>query len=664
MNIKITHNWLLDYLETPAGPYDLQKYLSLCGPSFERVFDHTNDYSFDIEVTANRVDMASVLGVAQEAQAILPRFNIAAQLKQNPSQLTFKELGTPTGEKKLEIHLTDPSLCSRFAAIVLSDIKIGPAPDYIRERLRMCDIKSINNVVDISNYLMVSLGQPTHMFDYDKLKQAKMTMRESRPGEIVKTLDEKEIELPGGDIVMEDGEGNLFDLCGIMGGDNSAISPDTKNVILFVQTYNKRKIRRTSMKTGQRTIAATYFEKGLDEERVEPTLVYGVQLLQKYANAKINSPLYDIYPHPYTPKTISFTLHDITRIMGVTVSEKDVNDILGGLGFGLKKEGDTFVATVPSHRKDDIEIKADIVEEVARVWGYHNLPNEIQTTTYVKQPKELEQLFLLQSKVKYFLKDIGLHESMNYSMVSAELLQKCGLDPYAHLALENTISEETKYFRQSLIPSLVKNMKDNQGKKDVLKLFELAKVYLPRNNDLPDEQYRLAIAVTTDFSDVKGIVEVLLRDLHIHGFQIKRSQNSLYAPHVQAELFLNEEFLGTLGQLKQAYQLSNGIEKPIFIAELHFQTLIHHYRIVPLYQALNPYAVIKLDLTLPCNKKQDFSEIKQQAFASSEFLRTIDVLSQYQDKLTLRFYFAAKDRNLSEQEAKNELEKIKKNLLQ
>src|SRR3972149_5125369 len=196
----------------------------------------------------------------------------------------------------LRVKIIDPNLVSRFTAIIFDQIVIKGSPDFIKDRLTRAGVKVINNVVDISNYLMITLGQPIHMFDYDKIADHRMIVRESKKGEKLVTLDEKEIVLPGGDIVIEDGSGKLIDLCGIMGGLNSAISSKTKRVLLFVQTYNKSKIRKTTMTTGQRTIAATFFEKGLDEERVVATTVNAAQLLEKYCYAKVVSKINDIYP--------------------------------------------------------------------------------------------------------------------------------------------------------------------------------------------------------------------------------------------------------------------------------------------------------------------------------------------------------------------------------
>ncbi len=662
MNIKITYNWLLEYLETDATPEELQKYLSLCGPSVERIEKVGDDYVFDIEVTSNRVDMASVFGIAQEAQAILPMFGKKARIKSNPLEnYTFDSIPETHNEKQLDLHLTDPHLASRVSAIVISNATIKPSPTSIRKRLEMCNIRSINNVVDISNYLMLSLGQPTHTFDYDKIKDHKMIIRESKKGETIMTLDDKKFTLPGGDIVVEDGSGELIDLAGIMGGRDSAVSEHTKNVLLFIETYNKKRIRKTSMLTGQRSVAATYFEKGLDEERVEPTLVYGIKLLQEYAGGTIGSKVYDIYPNPYKTKIILVSQTDITRILGVDISSDKVLLILNNLGFETQKRPNgVYQIMIPSWRKDDVEIKADIVEEIARIYGYQNLPNEIQQTIYIKQPHDVALLFTIQQKVKYFLKHIGLHEVMNYSMVSKELLESLDLRPSQHLELLNTISEEIRYFRQSLIPSLVKNMKENEGRKDILTFFEIAKIYVPIKNDLPTEKYKLSLATNTSFSDIKGILEALFKELNITDFSYAVAGDHLLNP--QAHVMVAGHKVGKIGQLKATLQDRLQIKESVFLGELDFEELITHYRLVTPYTPQSQYATVKLDLTLEQKQDMNFEKMKKKAFEISPLLKQVELINTYKNNITIRCYFSSSEQNITEDEAKGELAKIKRNV--
>jgi len=658
MNIKITYNWLLEYLDTDADPYELQKCLSLCGPSVERVDKVGDDYVLDIEITSNRVDMASVFGIAQEAQAILPQFGKKAKLKQSPlTDFRFKNLDLKNNTHKLNVQIKNPKLCSRFTALVLSDISIKQAPDLIRKRLQLCDVKSINNVIDISNYLMLSLGQPTHIFDYDKIGKQTMILRESKKGEKITTLDKKEITLPGGDIVVEDGNGKLIDLCGIMGGLNSSVTEKTKNILLFVQTYDKQRIRKTSMLTGQRTVAATYFEKGLDEERVEPALTYGVDLLQKYAGATVSSQLYDIYPEPYKSKKVSLSVDEIELRMGVTIEKAKIVKILENLGFSVESAGNRLTVTIPSWRKDDIAIKEDLVEEVARIYGYHNLPVNIPAPAYVKHSKEMDQLFEMQQKLKNLLKRLGLHEAMNYSMVSEELIKSMNLEPKHHLKLANPISEDLTYMRTSLLPSLVKNIKDNQGKKDTLRFFEIAKVYYPQTKDLPKEIYKVAVSTNTSFADVKGIAESLLSELNITDYEVKAAKIHFFSKNEIVDYVVNGGVIGSVGKLSTELQYRNGLKSTIYLASFDLLSLIDHSRTVARYRPINPYAVIKLDLTMPIKV---YAEFVRKAKAASAFLQEVELIDSFKDKKTVRLYFSSTERNLTEKEAQSELEKIKK----
>lgn len=624
MNIKITNKWLFDYLETDATPIELQKYLSLCGPSIERIEDYEDDKVYDIEITSNRIDTASVIGVAQEAMAILPMFGKKAFMKVNPLVQYKLSSIVKNNESPLAVEIQDKTLCSRFTAVLIDNVKIGSSPKFISDRLKAVSIKSINNIVDISNYLMVTLGQPVHTFDFDKINGGKMIMRLSRKGEKLITLDDKEIKLPGGDIVIEDGEEKLIDLCGIMGGANSAISDKTKRVLLFVQTYNKEKIRKTTMSTGQRTIAATYFEKGLDEERVEATTVMGVKLLEEHASGRVASKVYDIFPTPYKSREIEVETAFFSKMLGVKLEADEIKMILIRLGFKVLPVSDKAIKVlVPAHRKYDVSIKEDLLEEVARIYGYHNIDSVLSPAVYVEQPKEMEDLFVYQNRIKLFFKHLGANEIINYSMVSLNLINNYKLKPEDHLRLSNSISEEIEYLRTSLTPSLYKNVKDNTGKKEAMRFFELGKVYLKREGDLPNEEYRLGIATNSDYFDVKGIVEALFKELNI--------ENDIP--------FKIEERGG------------------IFFTEIALDTLISNSRPFPTYRPLNQYAVIKLDKTFKLNPGITYLSIKNKA-QKSKLFTNLEVISTYKDNLTLRFYYSSPLRNLTEEEAKRELDKV------
>ena len=274
MDILIPDSWLRKFLKTTATPKKLAEYLSFSGPSVDRISKIDGDHIYHIEITTNRIDSAGVFGIAREAFAILPTHKQKVRLSKPKVQhnLKFKDNVDYLDAK------VDPTLCSRFSAILVKNVQIGKSPSYIQKHLEAVGVRPINNIIDISNYIMHELGQPVHTFDYDKIKGAKMVLRKSVKGEQITTLDGKTHTLEGGDIVIEDGERRLIDLAGIMGGKNSEVDENTKNVLLFVQTYNPVNIRRTSMSLAKRSGAAVLFEKDLDPEGVENALLRGVDL--------------------------------------------------------------------------------------------------------------------------------------------------------------------------------------------------------------------------------------------------------------------------------------------------------------------------------------------------------------------------------------------------
>ncbi len=657
MNIKITHNWLLEYLDTKATPDEIQKYLSLCGPSVERVEKMGDDYVYEIEITSNRIDTASVVGIAREAYAILNRFGIEANLR--PVQAPPPK--TDDNHLPLEIR-DDKRLETRVVSAVMDNIQIKQSPSYIKKRLEAIGIRSLNNIIDITNYVMVELGHPTHVMDYDRIKTGKLIFRRAIKGETLTTLDGKNHILNEKDIVVDDGSGRIVDLPGIMGTENSVVNDSTKRTVIFIESNKPQTTRQTSMRLGIRTMAATYEEKDVDPELSRIALYRVIQLFQEIAGARLAGQPIDIYHEPVKPKSLSITVTDVERLIGVEIPKKDIIDILVNLEFVLQQDkDDTLTFLIPSYRMHEVTIKEDLIEEIARIYGYFRLPNNLQPMVYVKQPKELENLFLYESKIKYFLKHLGLREVVNYSMVSEEMINDNGLAGITHLRLKNTISEQIEYMRLSLLPSLIKNIKDNEGKESELKFFEIGKTYEPVKDNLPAEEYHLAVATNTDFSDMKGIVDALLKELNIENYNIiPATIDHNILEKGWGVIRKNNESIAEFGRLKISHQNADKIENGVFLADFNMKSLISNAKQFPKYKAINPYAVVKLDLTIEENKP--YAEIKVVAFKESKLLIDIDFVGKYENKITLRFYFSAPDRNITEEEAKKELEKIKSTL--
>lgn len=659
MNYKITHNWLLDYIDTDATAEEIQSYLSLSSVNVETLEYVGDDIVYDIEVTSNRIDVASVVGFALECVAVLPRYGKRAEWKSKPLGKHFDEISPSAPVKEIAISIQDDGIVSRFAAVILSDVKVGPSPDIIRTRLEACGEHSINNVVDISNYLRIALGQPVHMFDYDAIEKATMVIQKSLAGDVVVLIDGKELKLPGNDIIIKDGGDRIIDLVGLMGGQNTEIKDTTRNVLLFVPVVDKRLIRKTSMITNHRTAAISYFEKGLDEARVEPALVYGVELLREHAHATVASKVLDVYPEPADVLHVSGSKQYIETLMNTPLTVSEIREILSPLGFHVTGDADQLDVVVPSYRAKDIEGFADIAEEVARIYGYHNITPVIQQTNPVYQPLAMRQLVDAKDKIQDFLSACGFYEQYSYSMISKADIAKYGDTLEDYLKLSNTISADIEYLRTSLTPSLLKMIAENQGKREMLHFFELARVYIKRAGELPNEEERLCIVSHADFSILKGVLENIFNLLHIEQVSFRPTSSDRHLS-TQAALIGNDgKQIGLIGILKDTYRLAFDIKKTVSIAEISLKDLIAHINYYPKYIRPNPFAHIKLDYTYTTDAEHIFADIRSKAFETSTMLQSVDLVSQFESNVTIRFVFAAPDRNITDAEAQAELKKIK-----
>ena len=591
MNISISHSWLKEFLTTNASPEKIAECLSLCGPSVEELEKTKDDYLYHMEVTTNRVDMMGVLGIAREAAAILPQFGIKARLK---NDLYPPARPIPAGKPFPLKVAVDQQLCPRFSAVVISNVTVKSAPQKISNYLEKSGIRSLNNVVDISNYLMRAYGQPVHTFDLDKI-QAKMVLRLSKKGETITTLDGKRFTLPGNDIVIADAGNRLIDLCGIMGGLNSAVDNNTKNVLLFVQIYSPKHIRATSMTLGQRSEAAQIFEKQPDPELVMPVILKGIQLFKQLTGREQGSQIIDLYPQPPKSKNVFVPLQLIKDRLGVEVSIKKVNSILQSLGFkGFPQ------VTVPSWRANDVTIAEDIVEEVARIYGYHHLPGLIMATT-IPTNYPATNLYLEQ-QIKHWLVGMDLTEIYTNSMISQKLAEASGYPLSAHLKIKNALSEDWQYLRRSLIPSHTQ----------AFPAFEIANTYHPRPGHLPEEKLQLIISGFTDHLKLKGIVESLFRKLHI---------SATFTP---TEILVGKTQLGTIGR----------VASNVHIADLSVSALTNQSSLYPHYQALPTTAPIIEDMTFTLPPQTYLGPIMDTIKSVSPLIESVTLKDRYENNFT------------------------------
>lgn len=547
MNILVPHRWLLDHLKTKATPKQIQTNLSLCGPTVERVHQVKGDSVYDIEVTTNRVDAMSVRGIAREAAAILPEFGINARLK------PLNGLTQPKNSKPLGITIkNNPNFCHRILAIKLENVTLGPSPKWLADRLEQVDQRPLNNVIDITNYVMWEIGHPVHAFDYDRLTQKTIIVREAKKGEKLITLDNKTHTLNGGEIIFDDGTGEIIDLPGIMGTSNTVVTDQTKNILLFIESSDPARIRRASMGLAIRSQAAILNEKGVDPELGEVAIERALELYQKITQAKIGSKLVGIYPKKTPPKPVVLPKEKLTTYLGVDIEPHRVERILKTLGFDVKSTKFSYLVTPPTWRANDVTIYQDVIEEVARIYGYHNLKSTLMATS-IPDDSPAED-FNFEYQIKQWLAGWGAQEIYTYSMVSETLAKQSGHPLNKHLHLKNPLSDDWVYLRRSLIPSLVNVIKENETKQKNVTIFEMQNVYHPQEKSkgaLPNEELHLAVLTNQPYTHLKGLLDALAQKLFITYIKIEPAKPAReFDPKAYGKLTVNQETVGSIGRVE------------------------------------------------------------------------------------------------------------------
>lgn len=605
MNVLIPYSWLKDYIKTNAAAEDAAKVLSLHSFSVEKVSKVGDDEVLEVEVTPNRGDALSVIGVARELRAVLPRQGFKCEW-------VNKEIVAPKAEAKdkLDVVIKDKTLVPRFSAVVLENVQVGKSPKIIEERLEKVGIRALGNVIDVTNYMMIDKGQPMHAFDYDKISGHKMIVRESKAGEVVITLDDVVRKLPAGVIVIEDGDSRLIDLCGIMGAKNSEVDENTKKVLLFVQVYDPVRIRKASMSLGHRTEAALRFEKGIDFEGVVPALWEAAGMICEFSGARVSSDLIDIVNVDMKLKSVQVDYKKINEVAGIEIAPEIVDSTLSDLGFenmdGGVPQRNGFIL-VPSWRYDDVGIVEDLAEEVVRLYGYYNLPGKLLIGEIPVTEKD--ESFYWEDVARKFLKHVGFFECYTYSATKKEKV-------YGEaLKISNPLSEDILYLKTSLIPQLLEVADKNQGYADELKVFELASVYLSKKGDLPDQPVMLGLVTRgVDYVDLKGIVEALFDELGVKDYP---------------EFEVVDNSGGKLG------------------VELNFGELAKKATKSRAYTPLTSFNSIKEDLTFEIPEGVVYQQIEQAILETDPRIVKLNFKDIYKKALTFSIEYLDKQRQIS-----------------
>ncbi|MBI2033428.1 MAG: phenylalanine--tRNA ligase subunit beta [Candidatus Levybacteria bacterium] len=636
MDIKIVDGHLREFLKTKATPEKIAETLSLASVSVERIEKFGNDLVYHIEITTNRPDLASVIGIAKETAAVLSQSGINAVY--TPPVLPNPK--SAIKEKPITIN-NNPQLVRRINAAVM-EVAMRETPQYIKERLEASGIRSLNLIIDITNYVMLTIGHPTHVFDLDRLNTSELNIRESKKGEKITTLDKKEYILPGGDIVADNGK-EIVDLLGIMGLENSVVTDTTKRIVFFINNNDPHKIRKTSMTLGIRTEAAQLNEKSLDPELSYTALLYGIHLYETVAEGKLLADIIDIYPSKPTPKTISVTKEKIDSVIGIDIALTKAQSILNSLGFETKIDANSLLAAVPKSRMDDVEKEEDLIEEIARMYGYHNLPSKLPQIMSEK-PRHLEKdIFFWEKRVKDALKYWGFTETYTYSMVSEAMYE----GPLENaVKLKNPLGDDYMYMRATLVPSLLKVISENKQYKEV-KLFELANVYHKKPKGLPEEIPMLAAVIKSSsfsFYHAKGIIEQLAKDLGIKDLSFSPPSKG----GVGADVIIGGKEVGAIEVL----------EEELIDFEINFELLIQHATLHKKYLPLPKYPPVIEDMAFFISEDISTGKIIDLIREQSPLIKDVSLLDRYKDSRTFHILYQDPTKNLATADIASIREKI------
>lgn len=638
-----------------------------------------NDVVLEFELTANRADCFSVFGLVREIAAITGNKPHFPEIKVNEDDNTkLNDI--------FSVEIADPDLCSRFSTRMLKNVKIGPSPEWMQQRLEGVGIRSINNVVDVTNFVMIELGHPMHAYDYDKITGKKLIARRAIEGEELHTLDDTSRKAKGEMLVIADSE-KAAGLAGIMGGFETEITDTTTTVVLESADFYGPCIRRTARACGLSSEASGRFERGVDSETTIKALDRAAQLLQEMGACTVCEGIVDVYPNPKQANYVTFTPEQINNHLGTNIAKDVMLNIITSVGFDVTKdENDEITVKVPSWR-NDVTCMADISEEIARLHGFDKIKSTLPNGVSMQGTQSAKQTFI--DKVKASLSSQGLYETISFALTNEETFNKLNIPQDSPLRkavpIMNPLSDEYPLVRTTLLSSIFDNLARNLARKnDDVALFEVGSVFFPKAlpvTELPDEVVKIAGAITgrrnaqgwnqtndmVDFYDAKGIIEELLANLRVTRYTVETGTHYAMHPGKTALFKKGRDVIATVGEVHPAVLSAYGITKPVYIFELD-ATIVMKYMAKDLkYKALPKYPATSRDLAMLVDVDVNAADIeKAMTKAAGQNLTQITLFDVYTGKqveegkksLAFSLTFQSNDKTLTDAEIDPAIEKI------
>jgi phenylalanyl-tRNA synthetase beta chain len=645
--VKVTYNWLKDFLNLTISPQELAEKLTMAGLEVVSLEEKEGDFVLEIEITSNRPDWLSVLGIAREVSAItgLPFKTI------NPQKLKIKTKNS----FPMAISVADKKDCSFYSARIIRDVKVGPSPVWLKKRLELLGCRSVNNIVDITNYVLFELGQPLHAFDLDTLNQQELNVRRAKPDEKITTIDGV-LRLLGPEVLVIADKNIPIAIAGVMGGKETEVTFKTRNILLESAVFNPILVRRGRQKLGLQSESAYRFERGVDPEMAKTASIAAQELICKLAAGM---------PHAYkssgglktTNPLINLDLAYVNKVLGITLPVIKVKQILSKLGLPIKvKRKHALAVKVPSFRQD-LKLPIDLIEEIARIYGYAKIP---QTLPAVKLGQNILDKRDLVSGIKNILRGLGLFEVITYSLIDRNLLIKSEINPETQLVeILNSLSRDQEILRPTLLPSLIRCLTYNLDRQqEKVCIFETANVFTGGVNCV-QEELALGIALCGASGQVtilhlKGILENLFNKLGVKSFDFIRLDDN------KINILTGNQPIGFMLDLSQqvldAFDIKN---RQVVLAEINLVKLFGQIDLSRKFTGIPKYPAITRDISFLI---QDELSVKELLMAievtGAPLLRQAKVVDYYQGKqipagfkgLTVSCVYRLDDRTLTEEE--------------
>jgi len=677
--MKFSYNWLKANLSKIPKPEKMAEILTLHSFEVKEAKRMGDDWLIDIDILPNRMpDCSSHIGVAREIAVLT-----GAKLKEDKYKLT--EVENPKAKDFVKVLVKNPKDCPRYTARVVMNVKVGPSPKWIQDRLIVCGLRPINNIVDITNYVMLETGQPLHAFDGLKLMQKKIIVRRAKKGEEIVTLDEDRYNLDQDILVIADAKLPVA-IAGIKGGKRPEIDNRTKIVVIESANFSQGVIRHGSQKLNLKTDASLRFEAGIDPNLTGFAINRAASLMEKVTGGEIAKGLIDVYPKKFLPRRIRLNLDYVKSLLGVEIPKKEIINILRKLEFKIYKAQSSKLEVMVPTRRLDVSIPEDLIEEIGRVYSYQKIPAIFPRTTLIPPAKNFDRIW--EELVRNSLKETGFSETYNYSFIGEKQKETFSYLDRELIEIENPISNEQKYLRPSLIPNLLKNVKDNFRYFEEIKLFELGKVYAKdksKNQKIIEKRMLAGLIAKKnsgtrhdEFYQLKGTIDSLLNKLGISDIWYdnykptpNESKISLWQKGKSAEIKISQTEVGFLGSISPKILGDFKIKPPIFLFDLDFELLLkfaleeQEFRPISRY----PAAVRDLAILVPLQIRME-EVLNRIEIAAGPLLRDIDLFDIYEGEelpegkknLAFHLIYQAEDRTLPSKEIDNIHSRIIKSL--